>query len=75
MELLVPPRERSVLLPLWKAAGATLGALPVLAAPFSVRPFFATVSAVETFVEQHYLGHIRPLVAAGACPELVKLLK
>jgi ubiquinone biosynthesis monooxygenase Coq7 len=61
MDKLVPPAERSALLPLWKLAGATTGVLPVLASPLSPVLFFDTINAVETFVEQHYLATIAPL--------------
>ena len=75
MEKLVPPSERSKLLPMWKLAGFTLGILPVLASPTSTRAFFATIAAVETFVEKHYVGHIEPLEMDGSKPELVRLLR
>lgn len=51
----LPARRRSRLLPLWRCAGWLLGALPAL---FGQRAVFATVSAVERFVERHYLAQI-----------------
>ena len=55
IEPLLPPQQRSRLLPLWRAAGWLTGALPALAGP---RAVFATIEAVETFVDQHYAGQI-----------------
>jgi ubiquinone biosynthesis monooxygenase Coq7 len=75
MEILVPLRERSALVPIWKLAGGMLGAAPVFISPKSTRPFFATIEAVETFVEKHYMGHITPLQNNAQTPELVKLLR
>ena len=51
IEALVPPRGRSRLIALWKLSGWLTGALPAL---FGPRPVFATIEAVETFVDQHY---------------------
>ncbi len=59
---------RSRLLPLWRVAGWLTGALPALAGP---RAVYATVQAVETFVDRHYaeqLHHIDHLLADGAAP-------
>ena len=91
MERLVPSAEQSKLISLWKVAGFCLGVLPVLASPYSPVVFFCTINAVETFVEEHYNGQIRPLergllpksvesdlsteIAAGPYPELLKLLR
>ena len=46
---LAPP-HRSRLLPLWRIAGWLTDALPALVGP---RAVFATIEAVETFVDQH----------------------
>lgn len=51
----LPARERSHLLPLWRAAGWLTGALPALAGP---RAVYITIEAVETFVEQHYAEQV-----------------
>lgn len=51
----LPPRHRSLLLPLWRVAGWLTGALPALWGP---KAAFATVQAVETFVDQHYTEQI-----------------
>ncbi|MEI7445207.1 MAG: demethoxyubiquinone hydroxylase family protein [Burkholderiales bacterium] len=42
---------RSRLLPLWRLAGFATGALPAL---FGPRAVYATIAAVETFVDRHY---------------------
>lgn len=51
IEAVVPPAERSRLLPLWRVAGWLTGALPAL---FGPRAVYATIEAVETFVDAHY---------------------
>ena len=55
IEEVVPARQRSVLLPLWRAAGWLTGALPALA---GARAVYATIQAVETFVDQHYAAQV-----------------
>jgi ubiquinone biosynthesis monooxygenase Coq7 len=47
----VPPRWRSRLLPLWRLSGWLAGALPACVGP---RAVYATIQAVETFVDRHY---------------------
>lgn len=54
----LPASCRSRLLPLWRAAGWTLGACSALCGRQVV---FLTVSAVESFVETHYIEQIRAL--------------
>lgn len=51
IEAVVPPSGRSRLLPLWRVAGWLTGALP---ACFGPRAVYATIEAVETFVDAHY---------------------
>ena len=51
MESLVPPTQRSRLLPLWRVAGWMTGGLPAM---LGARAVYRTVEAVETFVDQHY---------------------
>ena len=51
MEQLVPDIDRSSLIAMWKPAGFLLGALPAL---FGARAVYATIGAVETFVDYHY---------------------
>lgn len=75
---LLDPPKRSKLLPLWRASGFALGFFPT--AIGGERALFATVEAVETFVEVHYLEHIRPLASRPpGSPhhhkELLKLLR
>jgi 3-demethoxyubiquinol 3-hydroxylase len=55
IEQLLPPRQRSRLLPLWRAAGWLTGALPACVGP---RAVYATIEAVETFVDHHYTEQI-----------------
>ena len=55
IEPLLAKQERSWLLPLWRVAGWLTGALPALVGP---RAVYATIEAVETFVDQHYAGQI-----------------
>ena len=55
IEPLLAPLHRSRLLPLWRIAGWLTGALPAWAGP---RAVYATIEAVETFVDQHYAEQI-----------------
>jgi ubiquinone biosynthesis monooxygenase Coq7 len=71
--LLPRAQQRSRLLPAWRAAGYALGFVPTLAG--GAPALFATVEAVETFVEHHYAAQTTPLRAAGACPLLTTLLE
>ncbi|WP_166265603.1 demethoxyubiquinone hydroxylase family protein [Marinobacter caseinilyticus] len=48
----------SLLLPLWRMAGFLTGFIPALAGKQAV---FATIEAVETFVDLHYQGQIQAL--------------
>ena len=50
--------QRSRLLPGWRVAGFATGALPAL---FGPRAVYATIAAVETFVDQHYQHQIDKL--------------
>ena len=72
IEPLLAPPQRSRLLPLWRVAGWLTGALPAL---FGPRAVYATIEAVETFVDHHYAeqiesidrldaGHARPPLQA-----------
>ncbi len=49
---------RSLLLPLWQVAGFLTGFLPAL---FGARAVYATIEAVETFVDHHYAEQIARL--------------
>ena len=54
----LPAAQHSRLLPLWRLAGFLTGALPALFGPKAV---YATIEAVETFVNHHYEDQIRAL--------------
>jgi len=58
LEVLLPARSRSILLPIWRVAGFFTGFLPAL---FGPRAVYATVAAVETFVDGHYAEQIAKL--------------
>ena len=62
MEEIVPPANRTRLLPLWHVMGWLTGALPAL---FGRKAIFATIEAVETFVDRHYAQQIVRLGNAG----------
>lgn len=55
LEELLPPSDRSRLLPIWRVAGWLTGALPALV---GTRAVYATIDAVETFVDHHYQQQI-----------------
>eukprot|EP00287_Rhodomonas_sp_CCMP768_P014626 CAMPEP_0196756760 /NCGR_PEP_ID=MMETSP1091-20130531/102113_1 /TAXON_ID=302021 /ORGANISM="Rhodomonas sp., Strain CCMP768" /LENGTH=199 /DNA_ID=CAMNT_0042105431 /DNA_START=115 /DNA_END=714 /DNA_ORIENTATION=+ len=68
---LVPPSDRTRLLPLWRGMALALGFFPSLLGP---RQLYWTIAAVETFVEQHYLEQIEKLQRDHILPELCALL-
>eukprot|EP01063_Lacrimia_lanifica_P015794 TRINITY_DN22461_c0_g1_i1.p1 TRINITY_DN22461_c0_g1~~TRINITY_DN22461_c0_g1_i1.p1 ORF type:complete len:253 (+),score=76.78 TRINITY_DN22461_c0_g1_i1:49-807(+) len=72
VEAAVPAEGRTRLLPMWRLSGWLLGVVPTLLGPEAL---FATVEAVETFVEEHYMQQIAPLEADGSCPELTRMLR
>lgn len=51
-------RQISMLLPAWRVAGFTLGAVSTL---WCTRGIYVTTDAVETFVEKHYMSQINRL--------------
>lgn len=59
---LLPPDQRSALLPIWRIAGWLTGFVPALTGP---RAVYATIDAVETFVDQHYEAQIQKLARSG----------
>jgi len=63
---------RSHLLAMWRVAGWLIGAIPAM---FGRRAVYATIMAVETFVEQHYQSQIDYLIKSGTSPDLLALLK
>jgi ubiquinone biosynthesis monooxygenase Coq7 len=71
IESWLPPAQRSRLLPLWRLAGWLLGALPALAGPDAV---YATVEAVERFVDRHYAEQLARLHALPALHALRQTL-
>ena len=58
IEPLLVPRQRSRLLPLWCVAGWLTGALPACVGAAAV---YATIEAVETFVDHHYTEQINSI--------------
>jgi len=62
MEEIVPAAGRTQLLPLWRVMGWLTGALPAL---FGRQAVFATIEAVETFVDHHYQQQIVRLMPEG----------
>ena len=71
IELVLEKKYWSHLLGLWRLAGWLSGALPAL---FGRRAVYATIAAVETFVEQHYQHQIDYLLKKGTSAELLELL-
>jgi ubiquinone biosynthesis monooxygenase Coq7 len=71
IEQLLPPGERSLLLPLWRVAGWLTGCLPAIV---GARAVFATIEAVETFVDQHYEDQVRKLPGTGMAGSLRTVL-
>lgn len=71
LDQLLPPRRRSILLPVWRIAGFLTGALPAL---FGPRAVHVTIDAVETFVDHHYQQQLDRLDAEGIHPEIRALL-
>jgi ubiquinone biosynthesis monooxygenase Coq7 len=59
------------LLPLWQVAGWFTGFLPAL---FGSGAVYATIDAVETFVDCHYEEQIRKLPATGLAGALRSVL-
>jgi ubiquinone biosynthesis monooxygenase Coq7 len=62
---------RSILLPIWRVAGFLTGYLPGLAGR---RAVYATIEAVETFVDHHYAAQIAMLGDAGEQGTLKRIL-
>ena len=67
LETLLPASQRSVLLPIWRVAGWLTGYLPTLSGS---RAVYATIDAVETFVDHHYEAQIQKLDSDGAAGAL-----
>jgi ubiquinone biosynthesis monooxygenase Coq7 len=71
LEGVLAPADRSRLLPIWRVAGFLTGFLPALFGPGAV---YATIDAVESFVDKHYQEQLDRLDAAGIEPGLRALL-
>lgn len=71
VEAWLPPAQRSRLLGPWRLAGWLTGALPALAGR---RAVYATIAAVETFVDQHYQQQVDHLNEHSGSAELLALL-
>jgi 3-demethoxyubiquinol 3-hydroxylase len=71
IEAVLPWPQRSRLLPGWRVAGFLTGALPAL---FGPRAVYATIAAVETFVDQHYQHQIDKLKNRPEHGALLELL-
>jgi len=68
---LAPPLRSRLLVP-WRLAGWLTGAIPAL---FSQRAVYATIAAVETFVDHHYQQQIDYLNHTGGPEGLLDLLQ
>lgn len=71
LESWLAPGHRSRLLGAWRIAGWLTGALPALAGP---RAVYATIAAVETFVDRHYQQQIDHVQQHGGPEGLLALL-
>jgi len=72
IEAVLPRVARSRLLPAWRVAGFVTGAIPALCGP---RAVYATVAAVETFVDRHYRAQTDRLEREAILPDLRALLE
>jgi len=71
MEAILPVAGRTKLLWLWRIMGWLTGALPAL---FGANAVYATIDAVETFVDHHYQEQIDRLEPDGEFANLRELL-
>jgi demethoxyubiquinone hydroxylase (CLK1/Coq7/Cat5 family) len=69
---LLPAGQRSRLLPIWIAAGFLAGALPAI---FGRRAIYATIEAVETFVDSHYRQQVDRLDGDGCWVQVREILE
>jgi ubiquinone biosynthesis monooxygenase Coq7 len=72
VETILPISQRSLLLPLWRVAGFLTGAIPALIGANAV---FATIAAVESFVDCHYQQQIERLAAESFEPQVRAILE
>ena len=71
IEAVLEEKYRSRLLGPWRIAGWLTGAIPAL---FGRKVVYATIDAVETFVEQHYQDQINYLKTHHGYEQLLELL-
>lgn len=71
IDAVLPWPQRSRLLLGWRVAGFATGALPAL---FGPRAVYATIAAVETFVDKHYQHQIDKLASCREHAQLRALL-
>ena len=71
METIIPASGRTRLLPVWRVMGWLTGALPALLGRQAV---FATIEAVETFVDHHYEQQLVRLNSQGEYGALRQVL-
>jgi ubiquinone biosynthesis monooxygenase Coq7 len=71
IEAWLPQAHYSRLLPLWRLAGFLTGALPALFGPGAV---YATIEAVETFVDHHYEEQILAMASQTELNDLRQTL-
>ena len=71
MEDIIPHHHRTRLLPIWRVMGWLTGAIPAL---FGRQAVFATIEAVETFVDHHYEQQIVRLEPGGKFDALRQML-
>ena len=72
MEDVLSAKGRSLLVPLWRLAGFLTGALPTL---FGRNAVYATIDAVETFVDRHYAEQIDRLEREAIHADMRDLLE
>ena len=71
IEAWLPKAHYSRLLPVWRLAGFLTGALPAL---FGTRAVYATIEAVETFVDHHYGEQVSALATQPGLSDLRQTL-
>lgn len=71
LEGILPSAKQSLLLPIWRLAGFLTGWLPALAGP---RAVYATIEAVESFVDRHYAEQLDKLPPDAVAEPLRQLL-
>ena len=72
METLICAEEQSIFVPLWRLAGFLTGAIPAL---FGANAVYATIDAVESFVDQHYQQQVDRLREDGERQQLAEVLE